>query len=171
MKIRHLQLCAVIFFCCTLHTKVLAQNNYLLRSTTSISGASEKIEANGNTYLVQQVIGQSAIGTYTALRYDIRQGFIQPNILNKIVDVNVPTSLVVDVYPNPFKSSVFLEFEEEIKSSIDVVVYNMMGVQILSKLFLSKEKVELQLDQLPSGEYIIKARTNNMQFISKILKQ
>ena len=74
---------------------------------------------------------------------------------------------ILDTSPGPLHKDVITPYNQY----ENVVVYNMMGVQILSKLFQSKEKVELQLDQLPSGEYIIKARTNNMQFISKILKQ
>ncbi|MEH6406740.1 MAG: T9SS type A sorting domain-containing protein [Leeuwenhoekiella sp.] len=171
MKTNYFQLYIAVFLCWGLQQTAFSQTNYLLRSATSVGGASEKIENKGNTYIIQQVIGQSSsIGTYTVSSYILRQGFIQHDILSKVTDSNIPTSLVVTVFPNPFSSTLFLNFEKEIKSIINVSVYNMVGVQLLAKSFQSEERVQLALDQLASGEYIVKARTANMQFISKIIK-
>jgi hypothetical protein len=151
--------------------QVLSQSPPLVRSTTSASGSSDTVVNGDNTYVIQQSVGQpSAIGTYNN-KYTVRQGFIQPDVMAIVKDVNVPVNLQISLYPNPFDEQISLVFNEEIKGEIKITVYNMLGAQMFAKGYEANQQIDVLLGWLSSGEYILKANANQKQFISKILKK
>lgn len=144
---------------------------YILRTTLGISGASENITINNNSYSVQQSTGQAGvIGTFKNNGYTLRQGFIQPNIWAKIVDKNLPISLTATFYPNPFSEIVTLNFSEKITSNIDISVYDLLGKLVLSKKYQAKQNLNMQFGSLSLGGFILKVTANNKQFIKNIIK-
>lgn len=158
-------------FCCIFQQQVLSQSPPLARSTTSASGSSDIVVNGDNTYVIQQSVGQpSAIGTYNS-KYTVRQGFIQPNVMAIIKDVNVPINLQINLYPNPFDEQISLVFNEEIKGEIKITVYNILGAQMFSQGYEANQQIDVLLGWLSSGEYILKVNANQKQFISKILKK
>ena len=161
----------LICLCCVCQLQLLSQSN-LVRATTGVSGASNIIVQGNDAYIVQQSVGQpSVIGTYTnSAGYSIRQGFIQPNVLSKIVDKHTPLNLQLNVYPNPFNEQISLVFKEDIKGEITVTVYNILGAQVFVRSYKSNEQIDVRLNMLSSGEYILKAVANKKQFIEKIIK-
>ena len=152
-----------------------AQNNsseQLVRSSTGVSGSSEIITNNNKTYVVQQSIGQaSAIGTFSYENYTLRQGFIQPNVLAKIIDIAIPLNLDAIIYPNPFVESVTISFSEQITDKVEVAVFDVLGRLVFSKSYLANQKVNVQFNNLSVANYILKVTANNKQFIKKILKK
>jgi len=159
-----------------------AQNNsseFLARSTIGISGSSETISSNNQTYIVQQSIGQtSVIGTFYVSEYIIRQGFIQPlsNLQMDILPSNpLPSehsgvNLSVAIYPNPFRESITLSFSEKVSGTIYVLVYDLSGRLVFSKDYLTDENVKVEFKNLSMGTYLMRVSTNNKQFIKKIIK-
>ncbi|WP_372753553.1 T9SS type A sorting domain-containing protein [Mariniflexile sp.] len=148
-----------------------SQTNLLVRSTTGTSGNSAVIVQDNASYMVQESIGQpSAIGTFNNGSYSIRQGFIQPNVLSQVMDINVPLNLQVSIYPNPFKEQISLTFNEDIEGEVVLTVCNMLGANVFFGAFASLNQIDVKLNNLQSGEYILKAVANNKQFIGKILK-
>lgn len=167
-----MKLVLVICFCGMFQQQTFSQSNPIIRSTTGASGASVVVEEGDNTYLIQQTVGQpSVIGTYNDSGYIVRQGFIQPNVFAKIKDNDVPLDLQLGVYPNPFDKQVSLVFKEDIKSKINVSVFDMSGRLIVTKSYQSDQHVDVELDKLPLGGYILKVLANNKQFITKIVKK
>ncbi|WP_111309045.1 T9SS type A sorting domain-containing protein [Confluentibacter sediminis] len=161
----------LVCFCCAFQQHVLSQSN-LVRSTTGASGSSEEIMHGGDTYIIQQSIGQSSvIGTTDNGTYIFRQGFIQPDVLSKIIDKNVPLNLQITIYPNPFQERISLVFNENVTDDIHVTVFNILGALVFSKSYQPNQQIDLGLNWLSSGEYIIKTIANKKQFISKILKK
>lgn len=152
-----------------------AQNtsgDYLVRATTGVAGSSEKISANNKTYVVQQSIGQaSVIGTFYEGDDTFRQGFIQPNVLAKIIDAAIPLNLAAIIYPNPFTESVTLSFSEKINDKVEVSVFDLLGRLVFSKSYAADQKINVQFSSLSVANYIIKVTANNKQFIKKILKK
>jgi hypothetical protein len=152
-----------------------AQNSsrdYLVRATMGTSGSSENVTANNKQYVVQQSIGQgSVIGTFEGSVYPVRQGFIQPNLMAKIVDLVVPLNLEATVYPNPFWECVSISFTEQIIGEVEVVVFDMVGRLVFSKSYTANQVVIAQFKPLPNANYILKVTANNKQFINKILKK
>jgi len=152
-----------------------AQNNsskQLVRSTTGVSGSSEIISTNNKTYVVQQSIGQaSAIGTFNSVDYILRQGFIQPNILAKIIDKDIPLNLEAIIYPNPFVESITISFNEKISDKIEVVVFDFLGRMVFSKSYNTEQNLQVQFNNLAVADYIIKIVANNKQFVKNIIKK
>ncbi|WP_010232407.1 T9SS type A sorting domain-containing protein [Gillisia marina] len=144
----------------------------LVRATTGTSGSSENVSTNNHTYLIQQSIGQaSVIGTLYDSKYIVRQGFIQPSVLAKILDVNIPLSLEAVAYPNPFIESITLSFSEQITNNVHVSVYDLFGRVLFSKDYKANQKINVQFNNLSVADYILKVTANNKQFIKKILKR
>jgi len=146
-------------------------NPNLVRSTTSSSGSSVDINVDNVNYVIQQSIGQaSAIGTYSEGAYTLRQGFIQPNVLAKIIDQDVPLNLNASIYPNPFIENITLSFKEEIKGAVEVFLFDMSGREIYTNNFSASNSVTVHLGNLPQASYILKVRANNKQIIKKVIK-
>lgn len=163
---------SALFLVCIQFTE--AQNTtsaYLVRTTTGVAGSSENVTINNNAYIVQQSIGQaSVIGTFSDENYTVRQGFIQPNVLAKIIDLAIPLSLDAIIYPNPFLESVTISFSEQITDNVEVAVFDVLGRLVFSKSYTANQKVNVQFNNLSAADYILKVTANNKQLIKKILK-
>lgn len=160
----------IILLSCLIH----GQNNttLLVRSTTGVSGSSSNISSNNNNYVIQQSFGQtSSIGSFNTSNYEIRQGFIQPNLLSKIIDKNIPVNLNIDVFPNPFKETITLNFTEVQKGEIVVSIYDMLGRLVNENTYNAEKTIILQLSNLAKANFILKVRSDNNQFVKKILKK
>tara|TARA_B100000795_G_scaffold172893_1_gene130367 strand:- start:14 stop:337 length:324 start_codon:yes stop_codon:yes gene_type:complete len=71
----------------------------LLRSNISNSGSSTQIN---NKYIVQQSVGQiSPIGLKETNEHTVRQGFIQPAQLRRMLAASNAADLLVSIFPNP----------------------------------------------------------------------
>jgi len=164
-----------ILFVFTITYQINSQNTsskQLVRSTTSIAGSSETILINNKGYIVQQSVGQSsAIGTYENSKYALRQGFIQPNVLSKIMDKGIPMNLNVVVFPNPFIENISLSFAEEIKDDISVSVYDLLGRLLFVNKYKANKRINIILENLSVAKYILKVNANNRQFIKTIIKK
>jgi hypothetical protein len=161
-----------IFF--TIMQQVTSQNTsskQLVRSTTGASGSSESITVNNKSYVIQQSIGQSsAIGTFNNAGFTLRQGFIQPNVLAKIVGVNMSIDLEATFYPNPFTENVTLAFTEKIEGNIEVAVFDLLGRLIFSKSYAANQNLKMKFNNFSLAGHILKVTANNKQFIKSIIK-
>lgn len=144
----------------------------LVRSTTGVSGSSEKITSLNNIYIVQQSIGQtSPIGTFSDADFVLRQGFIQPNVLAKIKDKNVLLNLSATVYPNPFINDISILFNEKVEGDITVSIYDMLGRLMFLKNYEASKNINIISQDLSNAHYILKVKANNRQLITKIVKK
>ena len=147
-------------------------NTMLVRSTTSNAGASEKVTVNNKTYQVQQSIGQSSvIGLASNGKYTLRQGFIQPNVLSKIIDKNIPITLQINTYPNPFTEGITVSFTDNVTTDINIVLYDVLGRLLYSKKHSPKQSVHINLEHLAIGNYLLKVQTNQQQTVKNIFKK
>ena len=116
------------------------------RAITGVSENSQQITINKKDYFIQQSVGQASVmGTYKSNEMLIIQGFIQPYAWNTIVNKEFPLDLTSSVYPNPFFETVQANFNEIIKTSIDVQVYDVLGKQVYSTQFSASQKIEVKL--------------------------
>lgn len=147
------------------------ESEYLVRSTVGASGSSESIVVDNKSYVVQQSIGQTSVtGTFNNARYTIRQGFIQPNVLAKIIDPNMSIDLVATFYPNPFIENVTLAFTEKIEGDIKVAVFDLLGRLVFSKSYPANQNLNMRFNNLSVAGHILKVTANNKQFIKTIIK-
>src|SRR5690606_20263787 len=109
---------------------------------TGASGASLEMKNGNNVYVIQQSVGQpSIIGTVREGEYVLRQGFIQPDILSRVAEKNMPLNLQLSLHPNPFQEQISLVFNEEIKGEINITVYNILGALIYTKNYQSNQRI------------------------------
>ena len=153
---------------------VKAQNTsspFLMRATLGASGSSETVTFDNLNFIIQQSIDQSSvIGTSKNNGYTLRQGFIQPNVLGKILDTSMPIDLEANFYPNPFTEKVSLAFTQQINGHIEVAVFDMVGKLVFLKKYEAIQSLQLQFDNLSLGAYILKITANNRQLIKNIMK-
>lgn len=167
-----MKLFLLICFCCIVQLQVSSQSKLIVRSTTGVSGTSDIIIKGDETFEIQQSFGQSSpIGTYSVDDYTIRQGFIQPNVLAKIMDQDIPLNLNASVYPNPFIEKISMSFNEDVKGAVEVFLYDMSGREIYNHKFPGNNSFTINLGELPVANYILKARVNDKQIIKKLIKK
>ena len=148
------------------------QSEYLVRSTTGVSGSSITSSQNNKTFIVQQSVGQaSVIGVFNTTKYTIRQGFIQPDVLFKIINNNISLDLEASFYPNPFVESVTLAFTEKIEGKVEVAVFDMLGRLVFSNSYIAELNLKVQFHNLSVADYILKVTANNKQFVKNIIKK
>ncbi|AMC11462.1 hypothetical protein Lupro_09375 [Lutibacter profundi] len=148
------------------------QSDYLVRSITGVSGSSVTSTQNNKIFIVQQSVGQaSVIGTFNTTKYVVRQGFIQPHILSKIINNNISLDLEASFYPNPFVESVTLAFVEKIEGKVEVAVFDMLGRLVFLNSYTAEQNLKVQFHNLSVADYILKVTANNKQFVKNIIKK
>ncbi len=147
-----------------------AHAQQVVRATVSTAGASETITVGEQEYVLQQSIGQqSVIGSFATESRATRQGFIQPPIrISGIVEED--TDLDAVVYPNPFESTVRIKFNEEIKGTVSVVLYDIQGRLVYDKPYEVASEIEVNLDFLSKAAYVLLVTSENKQFKANLLK-
>jgi hypothetical protein len=151
----------------------ITKSEYLIRSSTGLLGFSENVTIGNKLYVMQQSIGQSSpIGTFNNVGYTLRQGFIQPNVLAKIVDVNMSIDLEATFYPNPFVSIVNIQFTKPIASEIFISVYDLLGRLVFyQKNNAANSILTIDLSTLQDAMYLVRLSGNNLNYSAKILKK
>lgn len=81
----------------------------------------------------------------------------------------------VQVYPNPFNQTVFVEFETKEYERVRIDVYGMMGQKVLQaldnpNLAPGKHRIEINTTDLPSGVYSITLDGDGYLIVKKVVK-
>ena len=146
-----------------------AQESKLLRQTLSSGGSSILCNLNGKSKLVQQSIGQaSVIGTHTAQKQIVRQGFIQPKTSTHRLEV--PVELDAIVYPNPFSQSINVQFNETLEGTAQISVYDLSGRLVEVDQMPSASLLQIEWNNLESGLYLLKIEVGQKFKTFKIQK-
>lgn len=142
----------------------------IMRSTIGAAGSSSTLSGE-TAYLVQQSIGQSSvIGKFQTNGVIARQGFIQPPVLSAKV-IPEETNLLAIIYPNPFESQVIVSFNERLKESLSIYIYDVLGRVVYDDNRAATQKVTINLDHLSSGMYILQIASGSKQFKANIIKR
>ena len=158
----------ILLCCCFAISTVTSQE--ILRSTTSASGASSTILQGDRELVIQQSVGQSSvIGTFQTTANYVRQGFIQPPIEIKSINVD-ESDLDAVVYPNPFSSTITISFNEPVEGTISIYVYDLLGRTVYQKDVQAAERIEVQLEELSTAQYVLLVSTATKQFKANLLK-
>lgn len=142
------------------------------------SGGSNLV-IGGDIYVSTSVGQLSQAGTFVSDKVVVQQGFqqsrftsnfqIQGNLNNDILKDN----LTLKIYPNPFISDLNIQFDNEILGPIAVSIYDLTGRIIFNKSFdvFSDKIVIKELDNLPSGTYLIYLTSISLNYKSKLIKK
>lgn len=134
-----------------------------------ISGNSSSVEKY-NVFVFQTVGQLSSIGNFNSSQAVVVQGFQQPFIRNIKRQPTINQNIIT--YPNPFISNLNIEFLNLNVGELEVNVYDISGRFI--KSFFKKNFyniIELDLQSLPSAEYIINVKGNGINYSTKIIKK
>ena len=170
MKKRKLIL--VVLLCVFFHQTYSqsTSNSYLLRSTTGVSGSSEKVTINNKMYVIQQSVGQaSVIGKFQSNGIIARQGFIQPPVLSAKV-IPEETNLQAIIYPNPVNNDVNITFNEDVKEKVFIRIFDMLGRSVYNEKLNAAQQLKVNLSFLASAHYIFLINTGGKQFKANLIK-
>ena len=147
------------------------KSEYFLRGTTSSAGSTAYGNIDGEHVIVQQSIGQSSItGAAHSTEASAFQGFIQPNLLDKILTPDVPQVLEANFYPNPFVKQIYIEFDFLPETDINVDIFDILGSVVWSNTYSSTDYIVFEPNNLSYGYYFLKVQCDGMQRVEKILK-
>lgn len=73
----------------------------------------------------------------------------------------------VKVYPNPVSDKVNIVFDNPTKA--DIILTEITGKQVYNKNFVNKNKITIHTSGFPKGAYILSIKTQNQNFIKKII--
>lgn len=70
-------------------------------------------------------------------------------------------------YPNPVKDVLNLSYDKNISN---VIVFNLLGQEVLS-MILKSNQIEIDMSYLPSGIYIVRANSENLEENIRVIKE
>lgn len=134
-------------------------------------GAQGGVSSLSNGYNVRYSVGQlSTTGTSVTNQAITQQGY-QQSLLYK-VQQNIQISIEMIAFPNPFDSYLQVDFSSSPGDLIDVVIFDLLGRSVFSKSFKNtSNSIKLDLDNLPSTEYLLKLDAVNYSKTIKIIKK
>ena len=150
-----------IFFCSLTYGQKL--HHQMLSAQGGVATTSKGVKVS------QTVAQQGAIGTSSAKKVILSQGFQQSKISNTAI--SQVDAIATLVYPNPVVESVNFTFSTPVSGKIAVSVFDIHGRLLL---FQEKEAVDniLTINNLllAAGEYFVKLDGNLYSFSTTILK-
>lgn len=120
-----------------------------------------------NTGVIQttSTVGEALIQTFLQPTLIMTQGFIQPDTMIIVKIEIMDNSLIhINVYPNPTKNLVTINFETTKTMEIDIEVYNKVGQNVIDQMqinVLNNCKHELDFSNLTSGIYFLVIKSNS----------
>ena len=74
------------------------------------------------------------------------------------ITVNVPESLILSAFPNPFNPEISLRWQAPKRTKVSIAMYDINGKQIFYEVLRSKQGVnihKISSDNFPSGVYFV----------------
>jgi hypothetical protein len=123
-----------------------------------------------NGIIVTQTIGQQSVnGNYDNQYFKIGQGFQQANWSRIILEQTIP-EFEVSLYPNPFNNIVNIQHNSD--EDININVFDPAGRLVFKSLInVTSPKQSINLEQLPSGVYLIHLQSNHLKYFTKLIKK
>jgi len=94
--------------------------------------------------------------------------------VSRLVDVvNIPDKQDITAYPNPFNSSIVIEYELNNSETVEITIYNPLGKQIKTiekKQSQGKQQVVWDAEGLPAGIYFCVLKTKSGMQTMKMIK-
>lgn len=143
----------------------------IIWSTTSAIGKS-LVLSKERGLIIQQSIGQSCpvLGTRNVDDFVVHQGFLNSARL-KTAEKPIYQDLQMQVYPNPSFQLLTIDFTEEVKEKVGIQLVDVLGKIILKKEYPPAQSIELDLEGVSGGHYILIVNFPNKKITSRIIKK
>ena len=116
--------------------------------------------------------GQNNPLTYTRNRYDnikiTALNVVPPNII--ALNTNEQLAAKFNLYPNPASNVVNITNSENMLVN-QVIVYDIAGKQLSTQVFNSEAEIQLNVENLASGTYMLHLQTNEGTAVKKLVKK
>jgi hypothetical protein len=132
------------------------------------SQGSTSITAGG--VVITQTIGQqSVIGNNENQSLKIGQGYQQTN-WSKIILEQTNPEFEVSIYPNPFNDIINVQHNSE--EDITINIFNPAGMRVFTSVINVTGSIQtVNLEQLPSGVYLIHLLSTKLTYFTKLIKK
>lgn len=128
-----------------------------------------------NGLIIKQTVGQQSLtGTSGNSDYVVMQGF-QQNLWGKYIassNAEAVEGIKTKTFPNPFTKTINFQFSKPVAAIITISIFDVLGRLIYEQ----KEKtvndiLTIDLSKLPTSEYLIRLRSANLNYYTKIIKK
>lgn len=141
-------------------------------SIINASGGYTIINSNTYEWSIAEMVDVSTYNTGTNF---ITTGLLQPLDENLSVHLLPNNNASISVYPNPFTSLISLNIKSDDLHNIQVVVKNILGQLVYQQAYVlmsNNEVVQINLNQLSVGPYVIEVNNSNQNLLltEKIIK-
>lgn len=123
------------------------------------------------TVSVSYTVGEPVVGTLSAGNVVLNQGFQQGYI--DIPDTEVEAALAKNVrlYPNPLKTTLFVELQEIPDGDCVVKCFDMSGRMVGEAQYDSDPRMSIDMSSLPQGAYFVKVFVDDSELVnSRVVK-
>lgn len=122
---------------------------------------------------LSQTIGQQSICSMAKHSvYIVQQGFQQSLLKNNNLDLS-SVKVVTKMFPNPFTTTIYFEFDTEINGEIEVLLFDDSGKMVYSfknKLFSENRLTINPINTLSQGHYFVVLYSDKFRYSSQIFK-
>ena len=156
-----------LIFC--LIIPIFSFSQVIVRENIGSAGGTKKID---NIHF-RHSIGQSsaAVGIVSNNGIVLRQGFQQPIIQIKKQDLLVGAELDVLVFPNPFTDRINIQFPKLLTERVYVSIYDNRGKIVKQLDYFSLQNINIPLDILVRGSYLLNIKCSNKNYNATLIKQ
>lgn len=163
-----------------MRTQILILTLLLITTTALAQNVSKQVigstgmAINNNSHTINFTVGESVVGVMQNT-ITINQGFWDAFLNNETLSVaSSPLINGITYYPNPVVNDLIINFNNEISSDFDVVLYDVSGRRIFGKTLNSYVKRhKINMSSFSKGTYIMQlsSKTNSYNKSIKILKK
>ena len=123
-------------------------------SSVLLTIANKNAHNIGNAaFMARNLLGLCIVDHYTTNASVIRMANTEKSINN--------SDLIVKVYPNPTKDQITIEFTQRSEGFGQIIIFNMLGQEVLNKYFDTNQKARINTSILDAGVYFYKIIKNN----------
>ncbi len=136
---------------------------------SSISYSTAKgLVIGANTTSSQLTVGSSTINNSGLLT---NEGIL---LGLDIIKVGISTTSMADnikCFPNPATDAIYLNFEEELSSKIEVKILNTSAKVLMDETYNYTKQIPINISELSKGIYILEIKVGNKYSVKKIIKE
>lgn len=147
--------------------------------SATISAGGTTVKSNGSYY--SHIIGQQSVVAGTSLKngLTVRQGFKQPNYLQRaiksagfLVNLEEKNPIEYTVFPNPFKNKLTIKLSNATSTETYLVMYDKMGNVMLEERYQIgiTEIVLNKVENLRTGNYVLYIVNKGKPFVANVIK-
>ena len=134
-----------------------------------ISSQGSTSKTDSGVVLTQTIGQQSVIGNNENQSLKIGQGYQQTN-WSKIILEQTNPEFEVSIYPNPFDDNVNVQHNSD--EDITINIFNPAGMLVYTSVINVTGSIQtVNLEQLPSGVYLIHLQSIKLTYFTKLIKK